>query len=66
MATVMTNENKPNVKKVIGKLIIFRMGFTKEFKNPIAKATMMAVVNPSTVMPFKLRGITNTPQAMMM
>ncbi len=51
--TVITNENNPSVIKVIGKLIIFKIGLTKEFKNPIASATNKAVVNPSTVIPFK-------------
>jgi hypothetical protein len=53
MPTVMTKEKSPNVKKVIGKLIIFKIGLTKEFKNPMVSATQRAVVNPSTDMPFK-------------
>ena len=49
----MTKENKPKVKKVMGKLRNFNTGLTKEFTNPIAKATKSAVVKLSTVIPFK-------------
>ena len=49
----MTKENNPKVIKVIGKLMIFNTGLINEFTNPIARATKSAVVNPSTVIPFK-------------
>jgi hypothetical protein len=54
------------VINVIGKLIILRMGFTKEFKNPIAKATQSATVNPSTVIPLRYLGMTITTMAITM
>lgn len=52
----MTKENKPKVINVIGKLIILSTGLTKEFKNPMAKATQSATVNPSTVIPLRYLG----------
>ena len=59
----MAKENKPKVIKVIGKLMILRTGLTNEFKNPIAKATQSATVNPSTVIPLRYLGMTMTTMA---
>ena len=63
MEMVMTNENRPKVAKVIGKLISFNTGLTNEFKKAIIKATNKAVVKVSTVIPFKYFGITSTSVA---
>lgn len=62
----MTKENKPKVINVIGKLIILSTGLTKEFKNPMAKATPIAIVNPSTVIPLRYLGMTITTMAITM
>lgn len=62
----MTKENNPKVINVIGKLIIFSTGLTKEFKNPIAKATQSATVNPSTEIPLRYLGMTMTTMAITM
>ncbi len=57
---VITKENKPKVAKVMGKLMIFKTGFTNEFKKAIMRATNKAVVNESTVIPFKYFGMMRT------
>ena len=48
----MTNKNKPNVKKVTGKVNNTKIGFTKKFNNPKTIATVRAVVNSSMITPF--------------
>lgn len=52
MIALMTNKNKPNVKKVTGKVNNTKIGFTKKFNNPKTIATVRAVVNSSMITPF--------------
>jgi hypothetical protein len=52
MTALMTNKNKPNVKKVTGKVNNTNMGFTKKFNNPRTMATVKAVENSSIITPF--------------
>lgn len=49
---LMTNRNKPNVKKVIGNVNKTNIGFTKKLSKPRTMATVNAVVNSSTITPF--------------
>ncbi len=51
---LMIKRNKPKVTMVIGKVSIIRRGFTKKFKIPNTKATMMAVVGESTPTPGRI------------
>jgi len=43
MSALITNRNKPNVKMVIGKVRMIRMGFTRIFNNPRTIARISAV-----------------------
>ena len=52
MTALMTNKNKPKVKKVTGKVNNTKIGFTKKFNNPKTIATFRAVVNSSMITPF--------------
>ena len=52
MTALMTNKNKPKVKKVTGNVNKTKMGFTKKFNNPKTMATVRAVVNSSMTTPF--------------
>ena len=45
MIAFITNKNKPNVKKVIGREINCSSGFTMVFKNANTTATKRAVTN---------------------
>lgn len=47
----ITNVNNPNVKKLIGSVINSRIGFKKEFINPIKIVTNNAVTKLLTVIP---------------
>jgi hypothetical protein len=44
MQTLITKENKPKVRKVIGKEIRLRMGLTKVLRILMTNATIMAVI----------------------
>lgn len=41
---LITNKNNPNVRMVIGKVRIIKMGFKMAFKNANTAATIIAVV----------------------
>ena len=43
IAAVITKENNPSVKQVIGKEIIFKIGFKNEFSSVSTKATFTAM-----------------------
>ena len=49
---LITNINKPNVKKVTGKVNNTKIGFTKKLSKPKTIATVKAVVNSFTYTPF--------------
>ncbi len=48
IAAFITNKNKPNVIKVIGKVNNTKIGFTNKFKSPNTKATINEVLRLST------------------
>ena len=53
MKTLMTIKNKPIVIKVNGMVSNIKMGFIKLFNKPKTAATNNAVIELSTVTPFK-------------
>lgn len=62
----MTNKNKPNVKKVIGKVSSTKIGFTKKFKSANTIATFKEVSMPfEIVTPFIKLAISITKSAVM-
>jgi hypothetical protein len=58
--TLITRENKPRVRRVTGNDIKLKIGLINVFNKLITRATIMAVTNESTPMPFKYRGTIRT------